>query len=153
MFLTHHNGTPAGPGTTCNCSSGSSGSGGVKDRRTGVGACMTEVPNCDWHRNPNQTLLPNCTMLTYMSFAHNPAGPWSPLVSLATMQTSDPFSPYFPGNPYSDANFAPIIEFDGSLLAWTRDSIVRARDWRKPETYKVTGQPLSPGAPGIGEVR
>ena len=112
---------------------------------------MQEIPNCDWHRDPELPFLSNCTMLTYMSFATNPDGPWSPLTSLATMQEGNPYSPYFPGNPYSDTNFAPIIEPDGSLLGWTRSAIVRATDWRKPETYKATGQPMRPGAPGIGE--
>eukprot|EP01047_Picozoa_sp_COSAG01_P046947 COSAG01_NODE_4444_length_5017_cov_4.901179_4_plen_409_part_00 len=64
LYLTHHNGSPAGVGTLCNCTSGSSGSGGTPDPQTGVGACMREIPNCDWHRDPELPFLSNCSMLT-----------------------------------------------------------------------------------------
>ena len=137
IYVTHHKGTPAGSGTTCTCTDGNSRSGSL-----GGTSCINEVPNCDWNRDPQiKPILTNCTMITMMSWAKNPNGPWSPLVPLT-----------FQSNPYSDSNFAPIIFADGSLLGWTRSSIVRASDWRKVETYKDTGGALRDGLGfGIGE--
>lgn len=69
LFVTHHDGPPIAPSQhTCNCTDGTSASGG----------CNQEIGNCN-----NGT---GCAMYTFMSYASNPAGPWSPLQSLAHMQ-------------------------------------------------------------------
>ena len=72
-------------------------------------------------------------MWTYMSFATDPAGPWSTPVPIPSMQP----------NPYFDTNFSPIIEEDGSLLGWTREGIVRAKDWRNVSSYRLMGTPFA----------
>lgn len=89
--------------------------------------------NCNWGRDPKKPLLQSCTMQTFMSYATNAAGPWSTLVPIPTIGP----------NPYADLNFAPIIEADGSLLGWTRDGIVRAKNWRNVSGYRLTGKPMA----------
>lgn len=55
-------------------------------------------------------------------------------------------------NPYTDMNFAPVIEEDGSLIAWNRWDIYRATNWKDPMSYKNTGAALRPEITyGIGE--
>jgi hypothetical protein len=120
LFFTH-NADMNASNPTANCSDGSSGG----------------APNinghCDWGRDPKLPLLRNCTMRTFMSSAKNADGPWSAPVAIPSIQT----------NPYADTNFAAIIEDDGSLLAWTRDGIVRAKDWRNVSGYRYIGQPMA----------
>ena len=96
--------------------------------------------NCNWGRDPKLPLEENCTMRTYMSWATSAAGPWATPVPIPAIQTSDGS---FGSSPYADTNFAAIIEEDGSLLAWTRDGIVRARDWRNVSGYRFTGKPFA----------
>ena len=75
-----------------------------------------------------------------MSWATSAAGPWATPVPIPAIQTSDGS---FGSSPYADTNFAAIIEEDGSLLAWTRDGIVRARHWRNVSGYRFTGKPFA----------
>ena len=59
------------------------------------------------------------------------------------------------GNPHTDMNLAPVIRPDGSLVAWTRWDIWRAKNWKDPASYKDTGQApdfnMQPPTPWEGE--
>jgi hypothetical protein len=85
LFVTHHDGPPtaAGEADTCNCTDGSSESGG----------CSNELGPCD----PAKHAEGQCSANTYMSFASSPHGPWSALQVL-------PFSQSWS----IDTNFAPV---------------------------------------------
>eukprot|EP01051_Picozoa_sp_SAG22_P010358 SAG22_NODE_928_length_6464_cov_2.852789_4_plen_149_part_00 len=98
---------------------------------SGSGAANTNG-NCNWARDPKLPLLQGCTMRTFMSYAATPLGPWTIPVPIPSISQ----------NPYADTNFAAIIETDGSLLAWTRDGIVRAKDWRNVSGYRLVGSPM-----------
>jgi hypothetical protein len=132
LYVTHHDGPPTdgGWGDACNCTSGASASGG----------CAAEVSNCH-----DAGDLAKCAVYTWRSIStKGAAGPWGALEPIPSIQPG--------GAALVDTNFAPLIEADGSLLAWTRGSIVRSNDWRNLSGYKDTGGGLRPGLGfGIGE--
>ena len=111
LFVTHYPGSAA-DSPTCNCTDGNSASGEP--------GCAGEVGG-----GANKTLY------SYFTYASDPAGPWSPLVSLQYVQ---------PTLNHTDLNLAPVIRGDGSLLAWTRWDVWAAKDWKDPSTWRDTGQ-------------
>ncbi len=100
-----------------------------------VPCSRTQCPNGDDGDSiiDGEQCLPDtdCTyrppLLSYMSYATNPEGPWSEPVEV-------PSPPGFEG----DTNLAPIIRADGSLIGLGRPPWVwRAADWRNTSTYTV----------------
>jgi hypothetical protein len=61
-------------------------------------------------------------MPTFMSWAKEPAGPWSPPMSI-------------PIRGLGDANFAFTIRKDGSLWGMGREAVYMATDWKDNSTY------------------
>ena len=59
-------------------------------------------------------------------YSKNPDGPWSTpaLVPGTTV--------------FADSNFAPVINRNGSLVALSRHSVIRSRDWRDVSQYEVS---------------
>ena len=96
----------------CNCSDGDSSSGedGCFDE-PGVGA--------------------NKTLLSYVSSAPAPEGPWSAPQPLARAQE---------GLEQTDMNLAPVIREDGSALAWTRWSIWTSPRWDDAAAFEDRGE-------------
>lgn len=69
----------------------------------------------------------NTNLNSYMSYASNPAGPWSKPVLVPKGSFGE-----------GDTNLAPIIRADGSLFGLGRPGWVwRATDWRNLSTYTV----------------
>ena len=114
MFFTHQ---PSGPASDvrCHCTNGNSYSGGA---------------HCEHEPMPSA----NATLYTYFSFSESPYGPWSDPISLAGPQIRSNISARI------DMNLSPVIQHDGSLIAWTRWDIWQASDWRNASTYRNTGQ-------------
>jgi hypothetical protein len=112
LFFTSFPGS-ASDAPTCNCTDGSSASG-----EAGCGA--------EPGRGANKTLY------SYMSHARSPYGPWSAPVVLRST-TLDPTGTV-------DTNLSPVIQSDGSLVAWTRWDVWTATNWKDASTYKDTGQ-------------
>ena len=111
LFVTHYPGD-ASDAPTCNCTDGSSVSG-----ETG---CAAEVG-----------VGVNKTLFSFFTWAPRPDGPWSPLISLSSVQ---------PGLNRTDLNLAPVILANDSLVAWTRWDIWRATNWSNSSSYINTGQ-------------
>jgi len=103
LFITHYPGDDADT-PICNCTDGSSGSGG-----------------CSHESGPGK----NKKQSSYMTYAKNPYGPWSPLELIIDV--------------HYDTNLAPIIMSDGSAIAWTRGAIWRASHWKDAKSWKKTG--------------
>ena len=141
VYVTHYPGD-ASDCPVCNCTDGSSASGG--------GDCAGE---CGGGKNK--------TLFSYFTYSKQPDGPWSPLQSLCATQMGGDASCVSGnintsnGNPHTDMNLAPVIKPDGSLKAWTRWDIWEASDWKDSTTYKDTGQApdfnMSPPTPWEGE--
>jgi hypothetical protein len=139
VYLTHYNGDAADC-PICNCTDGTSKSGG--------GDCASE---CGGGKNK--------TLFSYFTYSTDPAGQnpkWSPLTSLCAPQMGgDAKCGPNKGNPHVDMNLAPVIRHDGSMLAWTRWDIWNCLDWRNASTCHDTGQApdfnTSPPTPWEGE--
>ncbi len=99
----------------------------------------TEVPcskvECPHGHNGDTILGPEClpdtkcvyrpVLSTYMAYAHNPAGPWSPPAKV-------------PSPSPGDTNLAPVIFDDGSLLGLGRPpNVWRSPDWRNVSAYTI----------------
>ena len=126
LYITHYDGDGS-DSPTCNCTNGNSYSGEA--------GCAGEAGGAK----------DKAWAYSYMSYAKDPNGPWSPLQSLASVQGKDFNS--------TDLNLAPVIRADGSAAFWTRWDIWEAGDWRNVSTYKDTGQApdFGNGAPWEGE--
>eukprot|EP01060_Flectonema_neradi_P027378 TRINITY_DN3698_c0_g1_i2.p1 TRINITY_DN3698_c0_g1~~TRINITY_DN3698_c0_g1_i2.p1 ORF type:complete len:390 (+),score=75.81 TRINITY_DN3698_c0_g1_i2:51-1172(+) len=79
------------------------------------------VASCGTDGNRNASV----NLPTYMVHSKNPNGPWSDPVMI-------------PGTDvFADANFAPLIKPDGSLVALGRGSVYASPNWKDVSTYKI----------------
>jgi hypothetical protein len=78
----------------------------------------------DPHCLPDTRCTHRVPLLTYMSYATDPSGPWSEPVAIPSPENM------------GDTNFAPIIRQDGSLVALGRPPWVwRAAHWKNASSY------------------